>query len=88
MKIPGRFRAQLLSCFRCCLMRIRHFDLLRIVFSERQLIALHHDLHGIAQRREAHQRHLFSWNEAHVQKMLPKRALSADGRERGRLADL
>ena len=88
MKIRGCFHSQVLSIFRRCLMHIRHFDLLRIVFSERQLIALHHDLHGIAQRRKAHQCHLFSGDEAHIQKMLPQRALSADGRERGRLADL
>ena len=88
MKIRGCFHSQVLSIFHCCLMHIRHFDFLRIVFSERQLIALHHDLHGIAQRRKTHQRHLFSRNESHVQKMLPQRALSADGRERGRLADL
>ena len=79
MKIRGCFHSQVLSIFHRCLMHIRHFDLPCIVFSERQLIALHHDLHGIAQRRKAHQCHLFSRNETHIQKMLPQRALSADG---------
>ena len=79
MKIRGCFHPQVLSIFRCRLMHIRHFDLPCIVFSERQLIALHHDLHGIAQRRKAHECHLFSGDETHIQKMLPQRALSADG---------
>ena len=71
MKIRGCFHSQVLFGFHRCLIHIRHFYLLRIIFSERQLIALHHDLHGIAQRRKAHECHLFSGDEAHIQKMLP-----------------
>ena len=54
------------------------FYLFCIFHPKRQLIALHHELHRVSQRRKLDKRHLRPGNEAHVKKMLAQRSLSAN----------
>ena len=64
-----------------------HEDLLRIRQTQGQFIPVHVQLHGISQRRELFQSDQRSRNEAHIQKMLAKGALSSDLRKHRRLSD-
>ena len=53
-------------------------DLRRVCEAQRQLIAVNAKLHRVAHRRELHQLHPRAGDDAHIEKMLPQRALAAD----------
>ena len=61
-------------------------DLRRIGEPQRQLIAVDAKLHRVAHRSELHQLHPRAGDDAHIQKMLPQRALAADRQNARRLA--
>ncbi len=58
-----------------------HADLLTVREPQRQLVAVHAQLHGVAHRRELHRRDLRAGDHAHIQKMLPQRAFPAHGED-------
>ena len=66
----------------------RGLDLLGVRQPKRQLVAVDAQLHRVAHRRQLHQRDLRARNHAHVQKVLPQRALAAHGVDAGALPDL
>ncbi len=63
-------------------------DLLRVRQPKRQLVAVDPQLHGVAQRGVFHKRDLRPRDHAHVQEVLPQRAVAAHGLDPRRLADL
>ena len=54
-----------------------NLNLRRFCKPERQLVAMHLQLHRVTHRRKLHNRNLCSGNHSHIQKMLPQRAASA-----------
>ena len=60
-------------------------DLLRVCQTQRQLVAVDAQLHRVAHRRELDQRDLGARDHAHIEEVLPQRALSPDALDAGRL---
>ena len=64
-----------------------NLDFFRVRQPQRERIAVDAQLHGIAHGRELFHRHFCSGQHAHIQKMLPQRALASHGGDHRRLAD-
>ena len=64
-----------------------HADVLRVVHAQGERVAAQQQLHGVAHRGVFDQRDLRAGNYAHIQKVLAQRALAADLRDDGGLAD-
>ena len=63
-------------------------DALRVVDAQRELVAVNRELHGVAHGRVFLERDDRAGDEAHVQEMLPERALSPNGPDLCRVAEL
>ena len=60
-------------------------DLCGVSQTQRQLIVVNPQLHGVAHRCKLDQRYVGSRNQSHIQKMLTQRSLSANCKYAGRL---
>ena len=77
-----------LRAFFLGLFYVLKLDLLRVGKSQGQRIALHMNLHGIAQGSQLFQRYLLPRDQAHIQKMVTERAFPAYLGDRSFLIDL
>ena len=83
--IPVRFVLRAFQLTRC---HRRDSDLRRVRNSERQVISMDHQLHGISHRRVFHYFDHCPGDHAHIKKMLPQSAFTAHFGHYGALADL
>ena len=68
-------------CFLRCLIHERNLNVLRVCQPKRQLIPMDFQFHGISHRSQLDHRNLGSRDQAHIEKMLAQRALSANGED-------